>query len=269
MRLKLKGCSFFEPYLGLSIFVMLAGINLSTGLMDPSPNYVEIEETFFLDYQVDETRILAAEVWRCYRADCSWYKIHTSELWSEDRAAKCSDSICTKVEKYRPFDGDFQRLRIRFSDRVRVSNIFQVNFFEPADFIVTVREYDLLVSPNYLISPFVQLCFFIPLLGITIAIEIAVASYLSKRWQLPRIRGRIAIANLITVPIVWFILPSLPLGAVLVVVLSESFAVAFEALFIRYTRSGISGRFSLNLSLGMNGASFLIGLVIFGIISIL
>ncbi len=214
-----------------SIFVMLAGINLSTGLMDPSPNYVEIEETFILEYQVDETQILAAEVWRCRSADCSWYKIHTSERWSEDRAPKCLDSVCTKVEKYLPFEGDYQRLRIKFSDRIRVSNVFSVDVWNPA--------------------------------------EILVGSHLSRRRQLPRVSGRIAIANLITVPIVWFVLPSLPLGAVLVVVLSESFAVAFEALSIRYTRSGISGRSSLILSLGMNGASFLIGLVIFGIISIL
>jgi hypothetical protein len=242
-------------------------------LADPAPTYIRVELTFALDYEIEEEPILAAELWACYVPECSWDQIYSPDVWRGTHSVTCSGGVCNGEATYSlyfiPFDSRYYRLRIKHPDRLRVSNTFYIDTLHPGELTIVVREYDLVVTPDYLIHPFAQWCFFLPLLGITIATEIAVANYIARRRQICKIPGRVAIANLITLPIVWFLLPSLGLSAALTILLSESLAVALEALFIRFTRSGIDGRSSLILSLSTNGASFALGLVIFGILSIL
>ena len=252
------------------MMVITVLLPLASGLADPTGTYMsEIPEEFRLRYEIEEVQILEAELWKCYSSHCESFGIHTSGNRTGDREITCSDAICSALVAYVLFGGGFQRLRIEFTDRVRLSNPFRVDYWNPAEFTVLVREHDLLVRPNYLISPLSQIFFFIPLLGITLATEIGAGTYIANRKRLPRILGRIAVANLITLPIVWFLIPGLQLSVALTVVLAEAFAVSFEALLLRFSHLGIDGRSSLVLSLGMNGASFLLGLAIFGIVSIL
>ncbi len=267
MRFGLDRNPRFGSRFGVLIFVVLAGNRFPVSLIDPSPTYVEL--TFKLEYEIEEEPILEAELLTCYAAQCSWDAIRPTESWTGGLDLTCSDGVCTRRMGFFPFDGYLQILRIKYPDRVRVNNPFGVDRWHPGEFTVTVRENDLKVSPDFLVHPVLRLCLFLPVLLVTIVTEITVAAYIGRRKQFRRIPGRIAIANLFTLPVVWLLFPTLGLSKGLTVLLSESFAVAFEALFIRFTKSGLDGRSSLILSLGMNGASFILGLVIFGVLSLL
>jgi len=270
MRFGLDRNPRFGSHFSVLIFVVLAGIRFPAGLMDPSPNYIEL--TFELEYQIEEEPILAAEMWSCFptpEPECNWEGIHSLEQWRGHHSLACLDGVCTGNTSFYAFDTALQRLRIKYANRVRVSNTFGLDAFHPGEFTVTVRENDLKVSPDFLVHPVLRRCLFLPVLLVTIVTEIAVAGFMGRRMKLRRIPGRIAIANLITLPIVWLLFPALHLPKWLTILLSESFAVAFEALFIRFAKSGLDGRSSLILSLGMNGASFILGLVIFGVLSLL
>lgn len=101
---------------------------------------------------------------------------------------------------------------------------------------------------------------FIKALIITLVIELIVAFIFILVTKLPkRILISFLIANLISLPIVWFIFPLI--GAiVLVIALSEIFAVIFEALFVYYTnKNSITLAKSFVLCLLANIASLIIG----------
>jgi hypothetical protein len=75
--------------------------------------------------------------------------------------------------------------------------------------------------------------------------------------------GWVPLGSALTIPIVWFVFPLLPLSSGWVVSLSEAFAVAFEAgLIYLATRRATSLRHAAALSLLMNGTSFLVGLLL-------
>jgi hypothetical protein len=105
---------------------------------------------------------------------------------------------------------------------------------------------------------------FIEALIITLVIELFTAFIFIKIAKLPkRILVSVLIANLISLPIVWFVFPLL-LNILLVMLLSEIFAVVFEAYFIHYfNKKRITLKKSFILSIIMNLASFLIGGFIF------
>jgi hypothetical protein len=66
---------------------------------------------------------------------------------------------------------------------------------------------------------------------------------------------------MITLPVVWFFFPSLGLSLAVTTILSEIFALLFEAFFLHLvSRPKISLKHAFMLSLLMNAASFLIGL---------
>ena len=65
-------------------------------------------------------------------------------------------------------------------------------------------------------------------------------------------------ANLITVPLVWFVFPFIRLDGFAVIFLGEIFALLFETWYIQRNYENMSYKTSFWLSLGMNLASFLI-----------
>jgi hypothetical protein len=171
----------------------------------------------------------------------------------------------------------YQKLVIRFADKIRESAPFthRDNGDSYNEFTVTVRENDLLVAEDAsvyaFISPFQVLLFF-PALVFTLAVELAVAAvYLKARQRLNR-RTLLWIvpANILSVPVVWFVLPLLHrswgLDATVIIVLSELFAFAFEAGFLYLTnRRMLTARHVVILSLLMNASSFFLGICSSGI----
>lgn len=208
----------------------------------------------------------------------------------------CADSTCAATEplKARPAAfflcapdscnatsptgfADYQKLIIQFADKTRESAPFahRHNGDLRNTFTVTVRENDLLVAEEasvyVFINPF-QLLLFFPALIFTLAVELAVAAVYLKATQ--RLNRRIllwiVLANILSVPVVWFVLPLLHrtwnLDATAIIVLSELFAFAFEAGFLYLTNRGLlTARHVVLLSLLMNASSFFLGLCSAGI----
>jgi hypothetical protein len=187
----------------------------------------------------------------------------------------CSTDSCnaTSATGY----ADYQKLIIRFADKTRESAPFthrDNGDFRNA-FVVTVRDNDLLVAEEAsvyaFVSPFQVLLFF-PALIFTLVVELAVAAIYLKATQ--RLNRRILLwivaANILSVPVVWFVLPLLHrswgLDAPMIIVLSELFAFVFEAGFLYLTnRDLLTARHVLILSLLMNAGSFFLGLCSSGI----
>jgi hypothetical protein len=100
---------------------------------------------------------------------------------------------------------------------------------------------------------------FIPSALITFAVELALGLLIAllARLDLKRFLLSVFIANLLSLPVVWFVFPLLG-DPLLVVPLAESFAVAFEAIVICVLgRKTISLKKSLLISVILNAASFL------------
>ena len=90
-------------------------------------------------------------------------------------------------------------------------------------------------------------------LVVTLIIELAVAAVYLAWLKLMRGLGWVLVANLISLPFVWFVIPN--------VMVAEIFAVAVEALFLYLTNRtrGLALGHAFMLSLLMNTASYFIG----------
>jgi hypothetical protein len=101
---------------------------------------------------------------------------------------------------------------------------------------------------------------FIKALIITLIIELLVALiYLSITKLSKKILISVIVGSLITLPIVWFIFPLIKIIP-LVILLSEIFAIVFEAYFIYHlNKQAITLKKSFVLSIIMNLASLIIG----------
>ncbi len=163
---------------------------------------------------------------------------------------------------------DFNRIIIRFNDKERISNIFERNSFN-SDFKVTVRENDLLVEDvTSFWTSTRTLPFFFKSLILTLLLELGTA------WIFIKLTRRnysillyLLLANLITIPLVWFgftLIPNIFIG----IIIGEIFAFVFEALFINYfCKNYISMKSSFILSFLANSVSFFVGgvLIIFSV----
>jgi hypothetical protein len=76
--------------------------------------------------------------------------------------------------------------------------------------------------------------------------------------------GWVALANLISLPIVWFAFPMIRLDAITIIVLAEAFAFVFEAAFLYLTHKKKGLRFggAAALSLWMNIGSVGLGVLL-------
>jgi hypothetical protein len=104
---------------------------------------------------------------------------------------------------------------------------------------------------------------FIPALILTLIIEIIAALIILPFFKKLKTIGWFVIANLISLPIVWFIFPFLKIP-LLVILLSEIFAIGFETYFMmkfaKLTRTK-----ALILTIIANLLSWRIGTIIFGL----
>jgi hypothetical protein len=141
----------------------------------------------------------------------------------------CSEQSC----RYNYGGSGFYKLIIVFADKTRQSNIFEKRGFE-ASFTVQVNADNLSIEQIGLGLPYAlstQVMGFLVALVITLSIEIPLAVLMLKRWNLPRKWLLILVANLISLPIVWFVFPFISNNTFIVIGLAELFAIAFEACF--------------------------------------
>ena len=98
---------------------------------------------------------------------------------------------------------------------------------------------------------------------VTLAIESLVAvPLLGREFALWRRALAVLLAQILTHPIVWFVLPELGLGRMAYLVLAETWAVALELVFYRLVFAEVSWRRALGISALANGVSFSVGLLL-------
>src|SRR5438105_3333559 len=96
--------------------------------------------------------------------------------------------------------------------------------------------------------------------ALTLACELPVAGALLRGVAPGRRLGLIFFANLASHPVVWFVLPALPLPYFAWVVLSELWAWLSEALLYHLALPALPARRPVLVSLAANGASLGAGL---------
>jgi hypothetical protein len=149
----------------------------------------------------------------------------------------------------------YQKLVIQFADRTRESAVFADNS-SSEQYQVTVESDHIDVKQVFSINAITFVLFF-PAFIWTEIIEL-IAADIYSRIAKQRIR-RVWLANLISFPVVWFLLPTIPnLVYPIIYIVAESFAVGFEAFFLYLTNkpTHLSVKHAVFVSLVMNAASF-------------
>jgi type III secretory pathway component EscU len=161
----------------------------------------------------------------------------------------------------------YQKLVLNFSDRTRESNVFKAGSYH-ARFDVRVTDTGLVVEEKT-IQAVERLPFFLAALVLTLIIEVLAALIFLLATKRPKsVLKSVVMANLISLPVVWFIFPFLKVF-LLVVVLSELFAIVVEGYIIHsLNKPTMSLKQSFILSIVMNATSFVLGgfiIFIFGV----
>jgi hypothetical protein len=235
----------FQYVVILAIFISLfiPGIN---GSADTGQNPIM---KFDLQYNVDSVTMEDARLLFCEDVECN----NSQEVLGPFH---CDQDYCS----YHYGGEGYYKLVIDYSDQTRESNIFQKTSYN-VRYTVTVNQDGLQVTETESsdqTDPRNQINSFLIALAFTIPIELIVSGIflkLKKRSFKPLI---IIIVNLITLPIVWFVFPLIPIDSFLVIALGEIFALLFEAVFIHRLSRDLTFATSFWLSLWMNLASFLI-----------
>jgi hypothetical protein len=241
----------FIRILFLTGFLLLSAAPASADI-GPKPSM-----QFKFEYEIPFTPILSGQQIECEDEACSRGQ-PLEELGPQGFI--CSENECSSLAySY----SDYHKLVIEFADGVRESNVFTKKAFS-AGYTVTVTEDALIVKENFSLgSLFGRNCLCCSGFLTTLGVETLVASMFLAAFQLPRtVLGFVPIASLITLPLVWFAFPLLPLPAGWVIAGSEFAAVLLEAGFIFFAAfRRIPFRQLLLLSLVMNAISFGIGLL--------
>ena len=218
---------------------------------------------------IDETsnhaRFLGGEQFQCEDQNC----VNMTPLGTlGPQQFTCRGDSCRSLAYgYRPY----QKLVLNFSDKLRESSIFSTESFN-AEFNVKVTDSQLSVEETTpVISKGGTFPSFIKALIITMLLELLVAIiYLSATKTSKGVLVSVLIGNIISLPMVWFLFPlmSTIISAFPIFVLSELFAVVFEAYLIHYmNKQIISLKKSFILSILMNIVSVIWGGIIFLILN--
>ena len=243
---------------GMTAVVLVAAVTALSADAGPKPSIA-----FNFDARVAHAPILGGDLLQCDDATCATSK-PLAELGPQ--RIVCSADACT-AQAYG--FAQYQRLRLRFADGTRESQVFETTAFS-ARFMITVTDHALVVNEIWVGSALGPPMSggFLSALGVTMIVELVVAAicFLFMRVSLGALPW-VIVANLISLPVVWFVFPRLPLGAALSLALAEGFAVVFEALFLYATnrKRGLSLRRAGIVSFAMNAASFAAGLVAVGL----
>ncbi len=176
---------------------------------------------------------------------------------------QCGDDYCATafgIDENAPY----YRIVVKFADKTRESNVFKKLAYS-AKYAVEVREDDLYVrdvsSWRDFLNP-LQVFLYAPALVLTIVAESLAAALYSRWTHIPINVPWVAFANLVSVQVVWFVIPVFTLSFGWAFLSAEAFAVAFEAvyLFIANRKTGLSLRRAGIISVLLNASSIAAGL---------
>lgn len=239
-------------WLLLAVFFLIPPMPASADI-GPKPSM-----HFAFEYEIEYTPILRGQQIECDDETCT-----NSHLLEElgPQHFKCTETECSSLAYGY---SEYHKLVIEFADKVRESNVFTKDAFS-ANYRVTVTEDALIVKEKF--SPgslFDRNCLCCSGFLTTLGIETVIASIFLAAFHLPRtVLGLVPLASLITLPLVWFAFPLLPISSGWVIAASEVSAVLLEAALIFFALfRRISFRQLFSLSLVMNAVSFGIGLLL-------
>lgn len=96
---------------------------------------------------------------------------------------------------------------------------------------------------------------------LTVSIEFLVCYGLNRKAGLARVLGSVILVNSFSLPIVWFLIPSLMVSYFENVLVAEGFAVISEGILVKALLR-LSWRRSMATSFAMNMASFIFGITL-------
>ncbi len=228
--------------------------------------------SFIFEYRIEPVAIVEGKLVECKDAACSEQGLPCSD---DSSLAPCRIHFeCTSEGCFSLADvyADYHRLVITFEDKTRESNVFVKKGFS-ARYVVTVESDSLSVREVYNRWSFdtYDYIFFGVALVSTLAIELVVAAiYLTWRKQ-PRYLGWIVVANIVSLPLVWFplrMLVSLPVLPYIVV--AEGLVIAFESVLLYFVgkKKGLSFTHALVLGILMNALSLVLGSVVAAVVGL-
>ena len=208
--------------------------------------------SFTFKYEGDPIAIVEGQLIECEDETCTSAK--PLEEAGPQRFS-CSETECSSIAYGY---ADYHKLVITFADGTRESNVFTKKAMA-ARYQVTVSEDGLQVQEVR--NPIGRLC--CPSIFVTLVLETLVAVGYLRAFSLPQAAlGWVPLASVFTLPVVWLGFPQLRLASGWITGLSEGFAVLFETGFLYLaTWRSLSLRHALLLSLIMNAASFLAGML--------
>jgi hypothetical protein len=249
-----KSSRFFiwQPWLLLIIVLVWATALPARADIGPKP-----EMTFNFVYAGERISIISGELLECNEPDCSDGRPLEEAGPQRFECPTNEPDVCRAMAYgFRPY----HRLVIQFADGTRESDVFQKHAFNET-FTVTVQATSLEVRPH---SRSLSRGFG-PALLVTLLVELIVAALYLLLFRMPRAMLLWALlASLITLPIVWFMLATLAIPALLLICGYELFAVVVEAVVLYV--GGRKYRFALKhaavLSILMNFASYIVGVLL-------
>ncbi|MBW6517152.1 MAG: hypothetical protein K0A89_01430 [ANME-2 cluster archaeon] len=238
----------FKTVCILTVMVILLSPNATLADIGPKPSM-----EFNLVYEISgPVTLIDGQQLEC--EDDRYLQSHPIEQPGPQGFYCVQDSCSSMAYSYAPY----QKLVLNFSDRTRESNVFKARSFN-ARFDVRVTDTGLVVKERT-VPALERMLFFLVALVLTLTIEVLAALIFLLAVKRPKsVLKSVVKANLISLPVVWFIFPVMKVFF-LVVVLSEIFAVVFEGYFIHsMDKTILSLKQSLILSMIMNAASFVLG----------
>lgn len=214
---------------------------------------------FSMRFETEDVELLDGQLLLCNDEECESFVVFMGPFW-------CTMDSCTSYALWGEAEEyvEHHKLVLTFQDQVRESNVFTKQA-HIAKYKVLVKADSLEVSENRLASmftPYLLLCF-TGALFLTVLLE-AGAAYIYLRLNKLRLQTLmlVALANFISLSLIWFLFASISnFNEVVFILLAETFAVIFEAGFLFFTgrKFGLNQWHSVLLSLFMNLASFSVG----------
>lgn len=228
---------------GVGLFVTPASADVG-----PKPRM-----TFTIAYHIAPVALTHGELFECAEPTCASAR-PLPRLGPQGFG--CSAEQCSATAYgFQPY----HKLVLTFADRKRESDVFAA---QSGEFRITVLEDRLHVERTYPFQFDSQLAGLVLALPVTLTIELLVCLLYCA---ITKIHSRVVLsallANVLSLPIVWLVLPLISGAPWMSYGVAEIFAVLFEAAILyRLNGKQIGGRHALVLSVAMNAASFLIGL---------
>jgi len=212
----------------------------------------------------------AAQILACFDANCS----------HPDNYAECSQGQCHFVYYRYERVPPIIKLQVNLTGKIYTSNAFNTTWTPKAYYDVDITPNEEVIVNNTSSRGNEQnvsydwslLYSFVAALLFTIIIELTVAFLFFKKWKIKKLKRPLltaVVANIISVPIVWIIwLSLLPLLGGLAILISEIFAIVFEAYFFyHFNKKIVTLKKALILSLIMNIVSFVFGFFLLASVS--